>query len=62
MGKIEAENFAKERNIIFFETSAKTGFNVEKCFNKLTTNILDKINNNEIDPNEEVNINLILCK
>ena len=39
----EAKEFAKEFNMEFISTSAKTGTNVEEAFNKLIKTILDKI-------------------
>ena len=47
----EAEMYAKEKNILFLETSAKTGINVETIFTKIGENLLAKgVNQNEIIP------------
>lgn len=50
----EGENLAKANGMEFLEASAKTGLNVEKIFHKLTDLLLDKIDNEEIDPKNEV--------
>jgi len=39
----EATQFAKEFNLQYLSTSAKTGTNVEQAFNKMIKTILDKI-------------------
>ena len=44
----EGKNFAEENNLLFFETSAKEGNNIQEIFVQSATNILDKINNGEI--------------
>ena len=44
----EGKNFAEENDLIFFETSAKEGNNIQEIFVQSATNILDKINNGEI--------------
>jgi Ras-related protein Rab-2A len=50
----EGADFAKEHNMIFIETSAKTSENIEKTFEILTNNILLKIDNGTIDIEDEV--------
>ncbi|EGR31194.1 hypothetical protein IMG5_116200 [Ichthyophthirius multifiliis] len=47
----EAQQFAKENNFIYIETSALTGENVENAFKQIAEEILNKIQNKEIDPN-----------
>jgi GTPase SAR1 family protein len=47
---LEASNFAQENDLIFLETSAKTGENVEESFLKCAKTILAKIETGEIDP------------
>jgi len=47
---LEAINFAQENDLIFLETSAKTGENVEESFLKCAKTILAKIETGEIDP------------
>ncbi|XP_064416718.1 ras-related protein Rab-13 [Latimeria chalumnae] len=42
--KDQAEKLAKEHNIRFFETSAKSSVNVEESFNALAQDILKKMN------------------
>ena len=44
----EGKNFAEEKDLLFFETSAKEGNNIQEIFVQSATNILDKINNGEI--------------
>ena len=41
----EGKNFAEENEILFFETSAKEGNNIQEIFVQSATNILDKTNN-----------------
>ena len=45
----EGEEFAKNNNMIFFETSAKTGLNITKIFEKTTQIISKNINENYYD-------------
>jgi small GTP-binding protein len=47
---LEASNFASENELIFLETSAKTGENVEEAFLKCAKTILAKIETGELDP------------
>lgn len=47
----EATKFAEENNLIYVETSAKSGKNVEDCFLSTAGKISEKIQNGEIDPN-----------
>lgn len=47
---LEASNFAQENELIFLETSAKTGENVEEAFLKCSKTILAKIETGELDP------------
>ncbi|CAO1412909.1 unnamed protein product [Diamesa serratosioi] len=47
---LEASNFAQENDLIFLETSAKTGENIEESFLKCSKTILAKIETGEIDP------------
>ena len=44
----EGKNFAEENDLLFFETSAKEGNNIQEIFVQSATNILEKINNGEI--------------
>lgn len=48
----EAESFAQENGMIFFETSAKDGVNVEEAFYTCTKTVISKIDNGTIDLNE----------
>lgn len=47
---LEASNFAQEHQLVFLETSAKTGENVEEAFLKCSKTILAKIQTGELDP------------
>lgn len=47
---MEASNFAQENELIFLETSAKSGENVEEAFLKCSKTILAKIQTGELDP------------
>ncbi|CAD8084354.1 unnamed protein product [Paramecium primaurelia] len=49
----EGQEFAKNNGIDFVEVSAKTANNVEEVFLKTAQQILEKINNNQIDPKNE---------
>ena len=42
--------FAQENDLIFLETSAKTGESVEEAFLKYSKTILAKIETGELDP------------
>ena len=43
-------SFAQENDLVFVETSAKTGENVEEAFLKCSRTILAKIETGELDP------------
>lgn len=43
----EAEEFAKERNLRFINVSAKTGMNIDKLFNDIGADIVEKIKQRE---------------
>lgn len=47
---LEASSFAQENELIFLETSAKSGENVEEAFLKCSKTILAKIETGELDP------------
>lgn len=47
---LEASRFAQEHDLVFCETSAKTGENVEEAFLKCSKTILAKIETGELDP------------
>jgi GTPase SAR1 family protein len=50
----EAEKFAKENDLFFLETSAKSADNVEQAFEKTAEAIQQKISDGVIDMNSEV--------
>ena len=60
----EGSNFAKEYNLKYFETSAKTGVGINECFNEIYKDIYDKNkkleggNPNDGENNEKNNIKL----
>ncbi|GFR92040.1 Ras-related protein Rab-40B-like [Elysia marginata] len=47
---MEASRFAQENELMFLETSALTGENVEETFLKCARSILTKIESGELDP------------
>ncbi|XP_033250553.1 ras-related protein Rab-4B-like [Drosophila miranda] len=47
---LEASTIAQENELIFLETSAKTGENVEEAFLKCSKTILAKVETGELDP------------
>jgi GTPase SAR1 family protein len=44
-----AQKYANDNNILFLEVSAKENKNISKIFSVLVSNVLKKIDNNEID-------------
>lgn len=54
MSREEIEKFAEEKGISYLECSAKDYKSVERCFMKLAEKILEKIENKEISPLNEV--------
>ena len=53
----EIENFAKDNNIMYFETSAKDGKNIDECFYFIAEKLVKQYENK--DNEEEKNKNLI---
>ena len=51
----EGEAFAREHNLIFMETTAKTAANVKEAFIKSAREIYDKIQEGIFDVNNEAN-------
>jgi len=49
---LEASRFAQENELVFLETSALTGENVEEAFLHCSKTILSKIETGELDPNK----------
>jgi Ras-related protein Rab-4B len=47
---LEASRFAQENELMFLETSALTGENVEEAFLKCARSILSKVDAGELDP------------
>ncbi|KAK7030422.1 hypothetical protein VNI00_014166 [Paramarasmius palmivorus] len=54
----EAELFAKEEGLLFVESSAKSGQNVEKAFEEAARNILDKIHRGVFDDDRSPGVKL----
>jgi len=54
----EANNFAKENNLKYFETSAKTGYGIDETFNQLYQDIyeLNKKDNPENEKNKNIQL------
>ena len=50
----EGENFARKNEMLFVETSAKTGMNVEKTFTELGEEIYSKVKDGIIDLSNDV--------
>ena len=48
ISKEEGQKFADDNGLLFFETSAKTGTNIEEIFNKCTSDIVAKIESGAI--------------
>lgn len=49
----EAEQFADDRNLHFIQTSAKTGLNIDKLFNEIGLEIVEKIKQRERELDKE---------
>ena len=43
ISRVDGEKFAEDNGLLFFETSAKSGKNVEELFNQCTTEIISRI-------------------
>ena len=54
----EANAFAKDKGIVYIETSAKTAKNVDKAFETVAEIVLDHIDKGQIDPTNEGGIKL----
>ncbi|KAJ1677995.1 hypothetical protein EV182_004997, partial [Spiromyces aspiralis] len=54
VAKEEGKEFANANNLLYIETSSKTGANVEETFARVAQEIYRKIQAGEIDPNDEV--------
>lgn len=50
----EAQKLAQKYGFEYFETSAKTGENVDSVFETMANKVLHKIETSEIDPTQEV--------
>jgi len=54
----EAQTYAKKLGLVYIEVSAKTSHNVSLAFEMITEKILEKIENKEINPEEELGIKM----
>lgn len=54
----EAQTYAKKLGLVYIEVSAKTGQNISLAFEMITEKILEKIDNKEINPEEELGIKM----
>ena len=59
MSNEEAQEYAKKRGIMYFETSARSGSNIKFLFNELAKK-LTGIETNPINPNEIKNTGFTL--
>jgi hypothetical protein len=55
-----ASSFAKQRGLLFYETSAKNGNNVEDIFLSSATEIMNRVERKEIDPGQEHGVKIQL--
>ena len=44
----DGKNLADQNNLLFYETSAKNGINIQECFNESATILVDKIENGQL--------------
>ena len=58
MSQEEAQTYAKKLGLVYIEVSAKTAQNVSIAFEMITEKILNKIENKEINPEEELGIKM----
>ncbi|KAJ7268957.1 ras-domain-containing protein [Mycena rebaudengoi] len=54
----DAERFAQEEGLLFVETSAKSGDNVEDAFVRAASDILDKVRKGAFDDNKSLGVKL----
>ena len=55
----EAENFAKENNLMYCETSCKEGRNIEMAFDMITKDIIKKQNSKNVIENKDSNVKVV---
>ena len=48
VSKDEGQKFAEDNGLLFFETSAQDGTNIEKMFTEATTNIVNRVESGKI--------------
>ena len=44
----DGKSLADQNNLLFYETSAKNGINIQECFNESATILVDKIENGQL--------------
>lgn len=54
----EAKDFARSKGLMYIQTSAKNGDNIDKSFEVMTRAIMDRIDAKKIDPTDEPGIKM----
>ena len=52
----EGKQLAQKHNLVYYEVSAKTGFNVNTVFEDLANTINEKVNKRELENNMEMQV------
>jgi Ras-related protein Rab-2A len=57
----EGEEFAKRNNLIFVETSALTGHNIDNMFSLAAKELIDKVEDGTYELKDEVSYCMLIC-